>query len=146
MPTEPYETDLHTRVPISTELIVDARTQERGNIHARTQEPIVHSRTKDLIIDDDLILDDDLLLSSLASTREKMVKAQVSTKKVKSKSTRTMLLHEDDEIDKDPLTFDSGNHLHSSKEYQALIMGLQMAVEMKISSLEVYGDSMLVIN
>ncbi|KAI5317506.1 hypothetical protein L3X38_037213 [Prunus dulcis] len=31
-------------------------------------------------------------------------------------------------------------------EYQALIMGLQMAVEMKISSLEVYGDSMLVIN
>ncbi|XP_016647068.1 PREDICTED: uncharacterized protein LOC107880307 [Prunus mume] len=28
----------------------------------------------------------------------------------------------------------------------ALIMGLQMAVEMKISSLEVYGDSMLVIN
>ncbi|KAI5342013.1 hypothetical protein L3X38_009888 [Prunus dulcis] len=27
-------------------------------------------------------------------------------------------------------------------EYQALIMGLQMAVEMKISSLEVYGDSM----
>ncbi|CAL9018761.1 unnamed protein product [Prunus brigantina] len=31
-------------------------------------------------------------------------------------------------------------------EYQALIMGLQMAVEMKISSLEVYGDSTLVIN
>ncbi|XP_008229457.1 PREDICTED: uncharacterized protein LOC103328826 [Prunus mume] len=31
-------------------------------------------------------------------------------------------------------------------EYQALIMGLQMVVEMKISSLEVYGDSMLVIN
>ncbi|XP_020412770.1 uncharacterized protein LOC109947252 [Prunus persica] len=31
-------------------------------------------------------------------------------------------------------------------EYQALIMGLYMAVEMKISSLEVYGDSMLVIN
>ncbi|XP_020412323.1 uncharacterized protein LOC109947171 [Prunus persica] len=31
-------------------------------------------------------------------------------------------------------------------EYQVLIMGLQMAVEMKISSLEVYGDSMLVIN
>ncbi|CAL8988475.1 unnamed protein product, partial [Prunus brigantina] len=31
-------------------------------------------------------------------------------------------------------------------EYQALIMGLQMAIEMKISSLEVYGDSMLVIN
>ncbi|CAL8083348.1 unnamed protein product [Prunus armeniaca] len=31
-------------------------------------------------------------------------------------------------------------------QYQALIMGLQMVVEMKISSLEVYGDSMLVIN
>ncbi|CAB4309209.1 unnamed protein product [Prunus armeniaca] len=31
-------------------------------------------------------------------------------------------------------------------EYQALIMGLHMAMEMKISSLEVYGDSMLVIN
>ncbi|CAL9014029.1 unnamed protein product [Prunus brigantina] len=33
-----------------------------------------------------------------------------------------------------------------SPEKHALIMGLQMAVEMKISSLEVYGDSMLVIN
>ncbi|KAI5313664.1 hypothetical protein L3X38_042840 [Prunus dulcis] len=31
-------------------------------------------------------------------------------------------------------------------EYQVLIMGLQIVVEMKISSLEVYGDSMLVIN
>ncbi|CAL8156627.1 unnamed protein product [Prunus armeniaca] len=31
-------------------------------------------------------------------------------------------------------------------EYQALIIGLQMAMDMKISSLEVYGDSMLVIN
>ncbi|CAL2231058.1 unnamed protein product [Prunus armeniaca] len=31
-------------------------------------------------------------------------------------------------------------------EYQVLIIGLQMVVEMKISSLEVYGDSMLVIN
>ncbi|KAI5342998.1 hypothetical protein L3X38_010874 [Prunus dulcis] len=31
-------------------------------------------------------------------------------------------------------------------KYQALITGLQMAVEMKISSLEVFGDSMLMIN
>ncbi|CAL8084296.1 unnamed protein product [Prunus armeniaca] len=31
-------------------------------------------------------------------------------------------------------------------EYQALIMGLQMPVEMNISSLEVYDDSMLVVN
>ncbi|CAL8994081.1 unnamed protein product [Prunus brigantina] len=31
-------------------------------------------------------------------------------------------------------------------EYQVLIIGLQMAVEMKISSLKVYGDSMIVIN
>ena len=31
-------------------------------------------------------------------------------------------------------------------EYQALIIGLQMAIEMKISELEVYGDSQLVIN
>ncbi|KAI5349454.1 hypothetical protein L3X38_002341 [Prunus dulcis] len=36
--------------------------------------------------------------------------------------------------------------LNNVAEYQALMMGLQMAVEMKISSLEVYGDSMLVIN
>ncbi|CAL8106744.1 unnamed protein product [Prunus armeniaca] len=56
MPTEPYETDLHTQLPISVEPIGDPRTQE----------PIVHSRTQDPIIDDDLILDDDVLLSSLA--------------------------------------------------------------------------------
>ena len=31
-------------------------------------------------------------------------------------------------------------------EYQALIVGLQMALDMKISYLEVYGDSKLVIN
>ena len=31
-------------------------------------------------------------------------------------------------------------------EYQALIAGLQMALDMKISCLEVYGDSKLVIN
>ncbi|WKA02936.1 hypothetical protein VitviT2T_021082 [Vitis vinifera] len=31
-------------------------------------------------------------------------------------------------------------------EYQALIIGLQMAIEMKITSLEICGDSKLVIN
>ncbi|KAL6277316.1 hypothetical protein ACE6H2_020917 [Prunus campanulata] len=48
-----------------------SRTQEQGNIHVRTQEPIVHSRTQDPIIDNDLILDDDVLLSSLTSKKRK---------------------------------------------------------------------------
>ena len=36
--------------------------------------------------------------------------------------------------------------LNNVAEYQALIAGLQMALDMKISYLEVYGDSKLVIN
>ncbi|KAI5355796.1 hypothetical protein L3X38_008691 [Prunus dulcis] len=106
MPTEPYETDLHTRVPIYVEPIGDPRTRERGNIHVKTQEPIVHSRTQDPIIDDDLILDDDVLLSSLASKKRKDGETS-SKRKVKSKSIRVMLMDEDDEIDKDPSTFDT---------------------------------------
>ena len=31
-------------------------------------------------------------------------------------------------------------------EYQALIIGLQMAIEMGISQLEIFGDSKLIIN
>ena len=31
-------------------------------------------------------------------------------------------------------------------EYQALILGLQMALEMGVKDLDVYGDSQLVIN
>src|SRR6516162_2070901 len=31
-------------------------------------------------------------------------------------------------------------------EYQALIIGLQMAIDLKIPTLEVYGDSQLIIN
>jgi len=31
-------------------------------------------------------------------------------------------------------------------EYQALILGLQMALEMGIKDLDIYGDSQLVIN
>ncbi|CAL9011785.1 unnamed protein product [Prunus brigantina] len=42
--------------------------------------------------------------------------------------------------------FDRSARIDGAGAGQALIMGLQMAVEMKISSLEVYGDSMLVIN
>ncbi|CAL2278771.1 unnamed protein product [Prunus armeniaca] len=108
----PTETDLHTRVPISVEPIGDPRTQEQGNIHVRTQEPIVHSRTQDPIIDDGVILDDDVLLSSLASKKRKESETS-SKRKVKSKSIRAMLMDEDDEIDKDPSTFDSGKyHFH----------------------------------
>ncbi|CAL8168158.1 unnamed protein product [Prunus armeniaca] len=121
MPIEPYETDLHTRVPISVEPIGDPRTQEQGNIHVRTQEPIVHSRTQDPIIDDDLILDDDVLLSSLASKKRK--DGEISSKrKVKSKSIRAMLMDEDDEIDKDPSTFDSGKypfHIDAVDQYDS---------------------------
>ncbi|XP_020421802.1 uncharacterized protein LOC18773926 isoform X2 [Prunus persica] len=72
-----------TRVPISVLPIGDPMTQEQGNIHVRTQEPIVHSRTQDPII---------------------------GKRKVKSKSIRAMLMDEDDEIDKDPSTFDSGKY------------------------------------
>ncbi|CAL8115611.1 unnamed protein product [Prunus armeniaca] len=121
MPTEPYETDLHTRVPISVEPIGDPRTQEQGNIHVRTQEPIVHSRTQDPIIDDDLILDDDVLLSSLASKKRKECETS-SKRKVKSKSIRAMLMDEDDEIDKDPSTFDSGKypfHIDTVDQYDS---------------------------
>ncbi|KAH0972686.1 hypothetical protein GBA52_024842 [Prunus armeniaca] len=111
MPTEPYETDLHTQVPISVEPIGDPRTQE----------PIVHSRTQDPIIDDDLILDDDVLLSSLASKKRK--DGEISSKrKVKSKSIRAMLMYEDDEIDKDPSTFDSGKypfHIDAVDQYDS---------------------------
>ncbi|CAL9006544.1 unnamed protein product, partial [Prunus brigantina] len=121
MPTEPYETDLHTRVPISVEPIGDPRTQEQGNIHVRTQEPIVHSRTQDPIIDDDLILDDDVLLSSFASKKRKEGETS-SKRKVKSKSIRAMLMDEDDEIDKDPSTFDSGKypfHIDTVDQYDS---------------------------
>ncbi|XP_021827724.1 uncharacterized protein LOC110768320 [Prunus avium] len=121
MPTEHYETDLHTRVPISVEPIVDPRTQERENIHVMTQEPIIHSRTQDPIIDDDLILDDDVLLSSLASKKRKDGEAS-SKRKVKSKSIRAMLMDEDDEIDKDPSTFDSGKypfHIDTVDQYDS---------------------------
>ncbi|KAI5312400.1 hypothetical protein L3X38_041573 [Prunus dulcis] len=130
MPTEPYETDLHARVPISVEPIGDPRTQERGNIHvrtqepivhSRTQEPIVHSRTQDPMIDDDLILDDDVLLSSLASKKRKDGETS-SKRKVKSKSIRAMLMDEDDEIDKDPSTFDSGKypfHIDTVDQYDS---------------------------
>ncbi|CAL8990421.1 unnamed protein product [Prunus brigantina] len=121
MPTEPYETDLHTRVYISVKPIGDPRTQEQGNIHVRTQEPIVHSRTQDPIIDDDLILDDDVLLSSLASKKRKDGETS-SKRKVKSKSIRAMLMDEDDEIDKDPSTFDSGKypfHIDTVDQYDS---------------------------
>ncbi|KAL6273632.1 hypothetical protein ACE6H2_024324 [Prunus campanulata] len=121
MPTEPYETDLHTRVPISVEPIVDPRTQERGNIHVKTQEPIVHFRTQDPIINYDLILDDDVLLSLLASKKKKDGETS-SKRKVKSKSIRAMLMDEDDEIDKDPSTFDSGKypfHIDTVDQYDS---------------------------
>ncbi|CAL8153282.1 unnamed protein product [Prunus armeniaca] len=121
MPTESYETYLHTRVPISVEPIGDPRTQEQGNIHVRTQEPIVHSRTQDPIIDDDLILDDDVLLSSLASKKRKECETS-SKRKVKSKSIRAILMDEDDEIDKDPSTFDSGKypfHIDTVDQYDS---------------------------
>ncbi|KAI5312397.1 hypothetical protein L3X38_041570 [Prunus dulcis] len=110
--------------------IGDPRTQERGNIHvrtqepivhSRTQEPIVHSRTQDPMIDDDLILDDDVLLSSLASKKRKDGETS-SKRKVKSKSIRAMLMDEDDEIDKDPSTFDSGKypfHIDTVDQYDS---------------------------
>ncbi|XP_008221800.1 PREDICTED: uncharacterized protein LOC103321750 [Prunus mume] len=66
MPTEPYETDLHTRVPISVE--------------------------------------------------------PIGKRKVKSKSIRAMLMDEDDEIDKDPSTFDSGKypfHIDTVDQYDS---------------------------
>ncbi|XP_021803759.1 uncharacterized protein LOC110748023 [Prunus avium] len=99
--------------------IVDPRTQEQGNIHVRTQEPIVHSRTQDPIIDDDLILDDDVLLSSLTSKKRKDGETS-SKRKVKSKSLRAMLMDEDDEID--PSTFDSGKypfHIDTVDQYDS---------------------------
>ncbi|CAL9022051.1 unnamed protein product [Prunus brigantina] len=70
-----------------------------------------------------LILDDDVLLSSLASKKRK--EGETSSKygkKVKSKSIRAMLMDEDDEIDKDPSTFDSGKypfHIDTVDQYDS---------------------------
>ncbi|CAL8162039.1 unnamed protein product [Prunus armeniaca] len=131
IPTEPYETDLHTQVPISLEPIGDPRTQERGNIHVRTQEPTVHSRTQDPIIDDDLILDDDVLLSSLASKKRKDGETS-SKRKVKSKSIKAILMDEDDEIDKDPSTFDNGKypfHIDTVDQYDSDASLIDISVE-----------------
>ena len=73
------------------------------------------------MIDDDLILDDDVLLSSLASKKRKDGETS-SKRKVKSKSIRAMLMDEDDEIDKDPSTFDSGKypfHIDTVDQYDS---------------------------
>ncbi|CAL9014851.1 unnamed protein product, partial [Prunus brigantina] len=50
------------------------------------------------------------------------VSMEISKRKVKSKSIRAMLMDEDDEIDKDPSTFDSGKypfHIDTVDQYDS---------------------------